>query len=115
VGTHLGTTLDVARTDAGLSNDELWARYFGLGGMAMPLEVEAFLLGLVEPSAHDHEVLVHALNERFSELGRNHPVPHGDGAGASDSLGAGPRRGDPTTADATPETEEDPDDPPVTH
>lgn len=72
--------LDGARRDAGLSQQALWSRYFGLGGMAMPLEVEAFLLGLTVPSAHDREVLVHALNERFSELGRNHPVAHADDA-----------------------------------
>jgi hypothetical protein len=72
------TALDDARQDVGLSQAELWLRYFELGGMAMPVEVEAYLLGLLVPSSHDHEVLVHALNERFSELGRNHPVPHDD-------------------------------------
>lgn len=70
--------LDDARRSAGLSQAELWVRYFELGGMAMPLEVEAYLLGLLVPSSHDHEVLVHALNERFSELDRNHPVPYED-------------------------------------
>ncbi len=72
------TTLDDARKDAGLTPSEFWLRYFELGGMATPLEVEAYLFGFLVPSAHDHEVLVHALNERFSELGRNHPVPHAD-------------------------------------
>lgn len=71
-------TLDQARRSAELSQTELWIRYFELGGMAMPLEVEAYSLGLLTPSAHDHEVLVHALNERFSELGRDHPVPYSD-------------------------------------
>ena len=70
--------LDDARKDAGLTQGELWLRYFELGGMSMPLEVEAYLFGLVTPSTHDREVLVHALNERFTELGRNHPVPHAD-------------------------------------
>lgn len=72
-------TLDEARRDAGLSHGELWVRYFALGGMAVPTEVRAYLLGVRTPSEHDHEVLVHALNERFTELGRNHPVPHLDG------------------------------------
>lgn len=75
---HPDAVLDAARQEAGLSQAELWVRYFELGGMAMPLEVEAFLFGLVAPSPHDHEVLVHALNERFSELGRDHLVPHDD-------------------------------------
>ncbi len=72
------TALDDARQAAGLSHDELWVRYFELGGMAMPVEVEAYLCGLVIPSVHDHEVLVHALNERFSELGRNRPIAYLD-------------------------------------
>ncbi|HUZ19809.1 MAG TPA: hypothetical protein VMU75_04460 [Acidimicrobiales bacterium] len=75
---HPNTTLDDARNDAGLTQSELWMRYFELGGMASPLEVEAYLVGSMVPSPHDHEVLVHALNERFSELGCNHPVPHSD-------------------------------------
>ena len=27
---------------------------------------------------HDRDLLVHALNERFSELGRDHPLPYSD-------------------------------------
>jgi hypothetical protein len=68
--------LDDARKDSGLTQAELWLRYFELGGMSMPVEVEAYLFGLLAPSTHDREVLVHALNERFTELGRNHPVPY---------------------------------------
>jgi hypothetical protein len=52
--------LDDARKDAGLTQGELWLRYFELGGMSMPLEVEAYLFGLLAPSTHDREVLVHA-------------------------------------------------------
>jgi hypothetical protein len=71
--------LDDARKDAGLSQTELWLRYFELGGMSMPLEVEAHLFGLVAPRKHDRELLVHALDERFTELARDHPVPHAGG------------------------------------
>jgi hypothetical protein len=69
-------TLDEFRRDAGLTRSELWLRYFELGGMSTAFEVEAFLYGALEPSAHDHDVLAHALNERFVELGGNHPVPY---------------------------------------
>ena len=68
--------LDAYRGDAGLSHGELWFRYFELGGMSTALEVEAFLYGALEPTRHDHDVIAHALNERFSELGGNHPVPY---------------------------------------
>ncbi|MHB1487789.1 MAG: hypothetical protein ACYCS7_10605 [Acidimicrobiales bacterium] len=79
--------LDRARREAGLSHGELWLRYFELGGMSTALQVEAFLYGALRPSAHDHDVVAHALNERFVELGGNHPVAYSeDGV---DALGTG--------------------------
>ena len=73
-----GEELDRARRDAGLSHGELWLRYFELGGMSTSLEVEAFLYGALRPSAHDYDVVAHALNERFAELGGHHTVPYSD-------------------------------------
>jgi hypothetical protein len=66
--------LDQARHDAHLSKGEFFLRYFALGGMSTSLQVEAFLLGTRLPSPHDHDVLAHALNERFSELGGGRPI-----------------------------------------
>ncbi len=68
--------LELYRVDAKLSRGDLWFRYFELGGMSTRLELEAFLHGALVPDAHDHNVIVHALNERFVELGGNHPVPY---------------------------------------
>jgi hypothetical protein len=68
--------LDLARIDAGLNLDELWLRYFELGGMSTAVELEAHLHGALTPTSHDHDLIAHALNERFVELGRNHPVPY---------------------------------------
>ncbi|HVF20054.1 MAG TPA: hypothetical protein VNA14_07420 [Mycobacteriales bacterium] len=70
--------LDQARTAAGLSQSQLWLRYFGLGGMVPALELEAVLLGALKTDDEDRDRIVHALNERFSEQGRNHPVPYSD-------------------------------------
>lgn len=69
-------SLDRSRKLAGLTQEELWLRYFGLGGFRPMLELEAVLHGALVPTDHDHDVLVHALNERFSELGGDHPVPY---------------------------------------
>jgi hypothetical protein len=69
-------TLDRARCAAGLSQGELWLRYFELGGMSTELQLEAFVYGALEPTVHDHDLIAHALNERFVELGGNHPVPY---------------------------------------
>jgi hypothetical protein len=68
--------LDLFRQEAGLSHGELWLRYFELGGMSTGFELEAFLYGLVTPQPRDHDVIAHALNERFTELGANHPVAY---------------------------------------
>jgi hypothetical protein len=68
--------LDGHRRRARLTHGDLWIRYFELGGMSTGLELEAFLFGALEPSIHDHDVIAHALNERFVELGGNHPVPY---------------------------------------
>jgi hypothetical protein len=73
---QLSGALDQARVDAELSHGELWFRYFALGGMSTALQLEAFCYGALEPSAHDHDIIAHALNERFVELGGNHPVPY---------------------------------------
>ncbi|MHB8220040.1 MAG: hypothetical protein ACYDHU_06930 [Acidimicrobiales bacterium] len=82
---ELVDVLDVYRREAGLSRGELWLRYFALGGMSSAFEVEAFLESVLVPTAHDHDVLAHALNERFVEMGGNHPVPyHRDRTGTED-------------------------------
>jgi predicted DNA-binding ribbon-helix-helix protein len=68
--------LDSFRLKAGLSHGELWLRYFELGGMSTGFELEAFLYGMLSPTTRDHDVIAHALNERFTELGKNHPVAY---------------------------------------
>ena len=70
------TTLDAYRQDARLSHGDLFMRYFELGGMSSPFDLEAVLYGALEPTAHEREIIAHALNERFVELGGNHPVPY---------------------------------------
>jgi hypothetical protein len=85
--------LDSFRQQAFLSHGELWLRYFQLGGMSTGLQVEAFLYGALEPTLHDHDVIAHALNERFVELGGNHPVPYSedeDGGGFEEGDGDNP-------------------------
>jgi hypothetical protein len=63
---------------AELTLPELWLRYFGLGGTGTELEVEAYIDGGVDGSLDDaqHDVLAHALNERFAELAMDDRVPY---------------------------------------
>lgn len=72
------SVLEDYRRDAGLSHSELWLRYFELGGMSTSFQLEACLHGALRPSNHDHDVIAHALNERFTELGEDHPVAYSD-------------------------------------
>ena len=72
--------LERARHELGLSISGLWIRYFALGGMSTPLEMEAVLFGALMADEADRDLLAVALNERFSELGGDHPLPYADDA-----------------------------------
>jgi hypothetical protein len=52
-----------------LTVEELWLRYFALGGDAGKVEIEAYLSGLMPLPSLQHNILAHAINERLDELG----------------------------------------------
>ena len=66
--------VEAARRDVGLSHVELWFRYFALGGMSTPLQVEAYFYSALEPTRHDRDLIATALHDRFAELGRQSPL-----------------------------------------
>ena len=72
--TEIVDVLKQARRDLGLSVDDLWLRYFALGGVNVALEVEAILFGALVSDDHNRDLIAVALNERFFELGRDHAV-----------------------------------------
>jgi len=37
-----------------------------------------YLVGRISADEHDREVIAHAMNKRFVELGSNHPVPYSE-------------------------------------
>jgi hypothetical protein len=53
---------------AQLTVQELWLRYFALGGVVGPTEVDAYLNGLMPLSPLEHNILALAINERLREL-----------------------------------------------
>jgi hypothetical protein len=59
---------------AGWSRRELWLACFALGAEASEVELDGFLRGVVVPSASEHNVIAHALNERLHDLGYDRPV-----------------------------------------
>jgi hypothetical protein len=69
--------LRAAIGQSGLSVAQLWLRYLGLGGTATSFELDSYVHGW--GGAFDdaqHDVVVQALNERFMEMGLDHPVPY---------------------------------------
>lgn len=60
--------LDLAFRHAEWTVNELWLRYFALGGDAGPTEVDAYINGLMPLSSAEHNVLALAVNERLNEL-----------------------------------------------
>ncbi len=65
-----------ARRELGLTIGELWWRYFALGGITTALELDAILYHALVPTTEDYDLLALALNECFSELGGDHPIPY---------------------------------------
>jgi hypothetical protein len=70
--------LEAGLIRSGLSYQELWWRQVAVGGDASPLELEAYLLGLLGMSRHQHNVIAQALNEHFLDLGQDHPMPYSE-------------------------------------
>ena len=47
-----------------------------MGGSLPPDELNAFLAGYLDVSDHEHDILVHSLNELFAERHQNHPLAY---------------------------------------
>jgi hypothetical protein len=67
-------TLEDGMVRSGMAYQELWLRQVGLGGEAGRLEVEAYVLGLLDIDPYQHDLLAQSLNEHFQEIGEDHPV-----------------------------------------
>jgi hypothetical protein len=53
---------------ADISVDELWLRYFSLGGDAGRFELDAYLNGAIALPPSQHDIVAHAINERLNEI-----------------------------------------------
>ena len=84
---------------ADVSMEELWLRYFTLGGHAGQFEVEAYIHGAMALPALQRDILAHALNERLNELHSGTPrapysvdapdKTHDNGSGDGPDFGSG--------------------------
>lgn len=68
--------LTIAFRRADLTVEDLWVRYFTLGGEADVVEVEAYLDGLLPLPPAQRDVLAHAVNERLDDLTTRLRVPY---------------------------------------
>jgi hypothetical protein len=75
---HDDNRRDLAEAFSGarLTIDELWLRYFAMGGDAGRVEIEAYLSGLMPLPSLQHNILAHAINERLDELEPPHRAPY---------------------------------------
>lgn len=69
-------TLEEGMSRSGMTWDSLWLRQLSVGGAFGELEVEAYVLGLLEPDAYQHDVIAQAINEYFLDVGQDHPVAY---------------------------------------
>ncbi len=69
-----GLSLHTGMLATGMDYYQLWLRYVGVSGSAGPLELEAYVLGLLSPDAYQHDLIAQAINEWFIDQGQNHPV-----------------------------------------
>jgi hypothetical protein len=65
--------MESTRHAARISYDELWMHYFALTGDAAPLEVEAYLQGLMPLPHGQQDILAQALRECVQELRSDRP------------------------------------------
>lgn len=77
-GVDQGVSLESFRRDLILTRVELWVHYVGLGGRARMGEISRYLDGEGQLDRLEHNTIAQALNERFMDLGRDHPVPYLD-------------------------------------
>jgi hypothetical protein len=61
---------------AELTLEQLWTRYFALGGDVDLVEIDAFLSGLLQLPGLQRDLLAHAVNERLEELYGRQRVPY---------------------------------------
>ncbi|RSM63502.1 serine/threonine-protein phosphatase [Amycolatopsis sp. WAC 01376] len=70
-----------ART--GLTVEQLWLRYFALGGDVSEVELDAFLQGVLPLPRIQRDMVTHAVNERLDELSGVRRAPYSGETGES--------------------------------
>jgi hypothetical protein len=56
---------------APLTLEQIWIKYFGIGGKAGMTEIQAYVYGALSLPPIERDILAHALNETLNSLGVN--------------------------------------------
>lgn len=79
---HPGAPLERARAQAGISYEDLWLAYIGLGGLSSLFDLENFLAGTGSPAPVDCDLVSHAIDELWAPIGlRGEPTYRFDWTG----------------------------------
>jgi hypothetical protein len=70
--------LSAALSVLDVSVRELWFDYVGLGGNLEIDDVRSFLSGQQHVAERDYDLLVQAANDRFVDIGQDHPLAYTD-------------------------------------
>jgi len=70
-----------ALANAGIPDEDLWLRYFSIGGMVGEYEVDAYLESLHSLPALERDLLAHAANELIDELPARPRAPYDEQCG----------------------------------
>ena len=73
-----GLSLYDGMRQAGMSFEDVWLAQISVGGNADAMAVEAYVLGLLTPDRHQHNLIAQAINEHFIDRGADHPVAYAD-------------------------------------
>jgi hypothetical protein len=63
----------------GWTTSDLWVAATGIGGSFTRPDVEAIAAGRRPATPVEHDILVSALNDRFVDLGQDHPLAYWPG------------------------------------
>jgi len=66
--------VDAGRRRLDMSYHDVWVGYFAVGGNGSLADVRAWLSGDMRLPAHDHDLLVQAINDAFTDVGLDHPL-----------------------------------------
>lgn len=74
--TESGLSLADGMDLAGLTFPQLWARYFAIGGNGSEADLRRHVDAADCEDDHEHNLIAHAINEAFLDIGGDHPVAY---------------------------------------